>query len=69
MAKLVAEDCKAGKWKDVGGDMCICTSCGWGFLFPYNSREKGSELVHSFNFCPECGAKMSACFNCSDTSR
>ena len=49
---------KHGRWSDPAEDMCLCTLCGWGFLFPYKTRAAYAELVHGFNYCPNCGAKM-----------
>lgn len=47
-----------GRWTDCAEDMCVCTACGWGFIFPYKTRAVQSKLVHSYSYCPHCGAKM-----------
>jgi len=49
---------KRGRWRDAREDMCLCTSCGWGFLLSYKNREEDAGLVHRFKYCPNCGADM-----------
>lgn len=46
-----AEPVRHGRWIDASG-MILCSECGdsWG--------TETEEMVRSFNYCPNCGAKM-----------
>lgn len=50
--KVDAEPVRHGKWKKIKGaiNCSACKSCSWSMSF--------EDLVTSFNYCPNCGAKM-----------
>ena len=47
-----AQPVRHGKWKKIRGTIncSACKSCSWSMSF--------EDLVSSFNYCPNCGARM-----------
>ena len=57
------------RWKVYDGDLCpTCTHCGMGAPYARYKRGNGLNGRELTDYCPTCGAKITAMDECKDCS-